>query len=181
MGQNRRMLPFLVQPGLLLVGSLGLASGAGPLERATSEPPELLDQRGRADGLLRHRGRVVVALVADLGALRRIKAWEVELRERIEPGSQEIRFLRVADAPQGRGITRQSVIDKLEGRVPDEVSILIDLDGTWRRAYGLRTHRPNVLLFDRRGRLVRTLRANSEAALADRVVEWIDELRAGDP
>lgn len=167
--------------GLLLVASLALHARASLSERATAEPADLLDQRGLADGLRRHRGRVVVALVAELRALRHIKPWELELRERMLPEAEEVRFLRVADAQEGRGITRESVVEKLEGRVPSDVSVLIDLQGSWRRAYGLETRRPNVLLFDRQGRLVRIVRGNSAPALADRVSGWIDELRAGTP
>jgi hypothetical protein len=157
---------------LLLV----LTGAASTLADETQEPPELVDQLGRADGLRAHRGRVVVGLVADLRALRHLKAWEVELRDRLGDAAEEIRFLRVADAPPDRGVTRERVLDKLDGRVPDEVSILVDLEGTWRQTYALETRRPNVLLFDVDGRLRRTVRGTVDPEIAERVAAWALEL-----
>jgi hypothetical protein len=119
---------------------------------------------------------VVVALVAELRGLRRLKDWEVELRDRLGDAAGEVRFLRVADAPENRGVTRERVLDKLEGRVPEEVSVLIDLDGAWRRAYGLDTRRPNVLVFAVDGGLRRTVLGEPGGEIAERVAHWIREL-----
>jgi len=154
----------------VLFGSVSTFADEAP------EPPELVDQLGRSDGLRAHRGSVVVGLVADLRALRHLKAWEVELRDRLGGVAEELRFLRVADAPEDRGVTRERVLDKLDGRVPDDVSILVDLEGTWRRTYALQTRRPNVLLFDVDGRLRRTIRGTVDPEIAERVTGWIREL-----
>jgi len=156
---------------------LAFAGAASTFADEAQEPPVLVDQLGRSDGLRAHRGRVVVGLVADLRALRHLKAWEVELRDRLGDAAEEIRFLRVADAPENRGVTRERVIDKLDGRVPDEVSILVDLEGSWRNAYGLETRRPNVLLFDVDGRLRHTVRGTVDPEIAERVAAWVLELQ----
>jgi hypothetical protein len=165
--------PFLLERAaiaalLLLVG--GAATSA-------VEPPALLDQLGRTDSLAAHRGQIVVVLAADLRALRGLRAWELALRDRLGSLAEKIQFLRVADAPPDRGITRERVLDKLEGRVPDDVRILIDVEGTWREAYDLVTRQPNVLVFDRDGRLLHTLRGQCEPGAVERVALRILELK----
>jgi hypothetical protein len=124
-------------------------SGAeGPVDHVV-----LLDQHGKGDSLEAHRGRLVVALVVQARRLRQLKGWEMQIREALED-PEAVHFLRVADIRPGRGTTRASVLAKLEGRVPPDVSILIDLAGEWREGFGLDTSKPNVLLFDVDGRLV---------------------------
>jgi hypothetical protein len=50
-------------------------------------PPALRDQLGRADGLERHRGTTVVALVVTAKRLRSLRGWQLELDKRV-PGVQ---------------------------------------------------------------------------------------------
>jgi hypothetical protein len=144
----------------------------------------LLDQHGKADSLGAHRGRRVIALIAQARRLRHLKGWEVQIREALED-PEAVDFLRVADVRPGRGTTRERVLAKLDGRVPPEVSILIDLEGAWREGFGLDTQEPNVLLFDAQGRLVHRFlgRVSRRAAaqVAARVAELGERPSGGTP
>jgi hypothetical protein len=73
----------------------------------------LVDQLDREDALDRHRGQPVLAMVVEAGRLRQLRAWELALRERVP----EVDLFRVADVPTGRGVTRERVLDRLDGRV----------------------------------------------------------------
>jgi hypothetical protein len=99
----------------------------------------------------------------------------MELREALED-PEVVGFLRVADVRPGRGATRERILSKLEGRVPPEVSILIDLEGEWRRAFGLDTSRPNVLLFDVDGRLVHRIEGPVTPRVAAQIAARVAEL-----
>ncbi len=177
--------------GTLSLGRLGTAclpallALAGPgrsawCSEAVATPPRLLDQHGHPAGLADHAGQLVVVLVVELRGLRSLKAWELAVRERVER-EEELRFLRVADVRPGRGITREKVLQKLGNRVPEEVSILIDLEGAWREAYRLDTATPNLLLFDGDGRLVHLFRGHSSPQLVCLVAERLAEMRARGP
>jgi hypothetical protein len=111
-------------------------------------------------------------MVVTVRRLRNLKAWETELLERREG----IDFLRIADIPADPPTTRERVARKLSSRVPDEVSILIDLDRRWAREMNLDTGRPNLLLFDREGELAATFRGRMEPELLEEVLAAIDRL-----
>jgi hypothetical protein len=125
---------------------------------------ELTDQHGQRDSVARHRDEVLVTMVVTASRLRNLKAWERELRERFP----ELRFVRIADVPQDPPVTLERVANKLAQRVPEEVSVLIDLERRWADELELETDRPNLLLFDRRGRLASAIRGRAEPDLLDR-------------
>jgi hypothetical protein len=133
---------------------------------------ELVDQHGVADSLAAHRDHQVVVMVVTVGRLRNLKAWEREIRQRHET----IRFLRIADIPDEPPVTRERVARKLAARVPEEISILIDMERRWARELELDTGRPNLLLFDREGKLAASFRGRMEADLLGEVLAAIDRL-----
>lgn len=135
---------------------------------------ELRDQHGETDSLAAHRGEVVVVMVVTARRLRNLRPWEKDLRDRF-PG---LSFLRIADIPEDSPVTHEKVASKLVKRVPEEVSILIDLEGRWSRGLDLDTDRPNVLVIDREGRLVDSVRGRHEAELAARLGAALDGLAA---
>lgn len=127
-----------------------LAALAAVLLAAVSpaDSVRLRDQRGREDGLASHRGHPTVALVVTARKLRSVKGWEVALRERCPAA----RFLRVADVPRDPPTTHDEVARKLAGRVPDEVAVLIDLEGAFAAALALPVAEVSAVVFDRDGR-----------------------------
>jgi hypothetical protein len=128
-------------------------------------PPPIPDQHGRLHGLADHQGRPVAALVVTVGRLRHIRGWEVELGRRFP----ELRFLRAAHVPPRPGTSRESVAKALRGRVPDEVPVMIDMEGAWAAAYGLDPGDVNVLLFDRGGARVFSYRGRRDERSLARV------------
>ena len=132
----------------------------------------LTDQRGRTDRLVDHRDRVVLVMVVTAKRLRNLKAWERDLHERFEA----LDFLRVADVPSEPPVTVEQVSAKLVRRVPERVSILIDIERAWATQLELDTQRPNLLLYDRQGRLAAQFRGRHEPELAARVADEIARL-----
>lgn len=136
---------------------------------------ELVDQLGNSGSLTDHRDQVVVVMVVTARRLRNLKAWEKDLRDRYD----DIHFLRVADIPRDPPVTHEQVARKLAKRVPEEVSIFIDIEGQWARELELDTGRPNLLLFDRDGRLAAAFRGRWEAASSEEVYAALDQLTGG--
>jgi hypothetical protein len=158
---------------------LGLAVSILMLTAAPGEVPpvagvELRDQHGETDSLAAHRGEVVVAMVVTARRLRNLRPWERDLKDRLP----EVSFLRIADVPEDPPVTYEKVARKLAKRVPEEISILIDLERRWSKALDLDTDRPNLLLIDRQGRLVEAFRGRHDPELADRVSAALEGLVA---
>jgi hypothetical protein len=157
--------------------ALGLVLAATLLSGAASDVANqaLQDQFGRTDSLAAHDGQVVLVMVVTAKRLRNLKAWERDLRERVA----DLEVIRIADVPRSDPpVTREHVVDKLVRRVPDEVSVLIDLEGRWAQAFELDTARPNLLLFDRDGGLAGQYRGLHQATTAEQVARRISELRS---
>jgi len=112
----------------------------------------LRDQHGQQDSLAEHRGHVVVVTVVTARRLRNIKPWERNLRERFDG----IHYLRIADVPADSRADHDAVAARIRERVPEGVSVLIDMDRVWATELQLDTERPNLLIIDRDGRLVAT-------------------------
>jgi len=143
----------MLQPlmSMLLAGAV-VAGSAGGIDAVRST--ELEDQHGNSDSLAAHRGEVVVVMVVTARRLRNLKPWERELRERFD----RLVYLRIADVPSDSPADTESVAAKLQERVPDDVSVLIDMERIWATALDLDTDRPNLLLIDRDGELVTSIR-----------------------
>lgn len=132
----------------------------------------LRDQRGREDSLRNHQGQVVLVEVIDARRLRRLKSWEETLRERVDG----FHAMRIADVPRDPPVTHDEVADKLRERVPEDVPVLIDLEGEWARSLELETSQPNILVFDREGRLVSSYRGRLNRFLEEYVVRDLEDL-----
>lgn len=133
---------------------------------------ELRDLEGNLDSLDAHRGQAVVVMVVNARRLRTLKAWEKDLRDRFA----DLHYLRIADVPRDPPTTYERVVAKLGQRVPEEVPVLIDMDGAWSTALGLDTDRPNLLLVRPDGTLAATFEGRHGLELADRVAASLREL-----
>jgi len=152
---------------------VSLLLGAVVLGQAPSVAElELTDQYGASERLSAHDDHVVVVMVVTAKRLRNLKAWEKELRERYA----DVQFLRIADVPEEPPVSLEQVAKKLRARVPEEVSILIDVDRQWARGLELDTDRPNLLLIDRDGKLAAAFRGREEPDLLDQVCAALDSL-----
>jgi hypothetical protein len=155
---------------LLLIPALFGALIVGQAPDVAEYP--LFDQHGEADRLTDHTGEVVVVMIVTARRLRNLKALENDLRERYE----NVFFLRIADVPERPPVTREDVARKLDKRVPEEVSILIDIDRRWASELELDTEYPNLLLFDREGKFTAAFTGRAEPALLDEIHTVMDEL-----
>lgn len=113
-------------------------------------PGALRDQHGFSGGLDKQSSQIQIAIVVSAKRLRRIKPWEKALLE-YDDG---LRLIRVADVPQSTSVQYQQVADKLKKRLPEDVNVLIDLDGLWVGAFDLDSSHPSVLIFSQAGRLL---------------------------
>ena len=145
---------------------------AGSEELPTAATLELPDQLGGSDSVAAHRGQVAVAMVVTARRLRNLKGWQRELQERFD----DVDFVLIADVPADPPVTWEQVAKKLAQRVPDEVPVLIDLERRWATELELDTERPNLLLFDREGRLASRFRGRKEEALVEEVGRALAEL-----
>jgi hypothetical protein len=155
---------------LLLSSALLCALTVGQIPDVAEQ--NLLDQHGVADRLADHSDQVVVVMVVTARRLRNLKALEKDLQARYE----NLHFLRIVDVPEEPPVTREDVARKLDKRVPEEISILIDVERHWARQLELDTQRPNLLLFDRDGRFAAAFRGRAEPELLDELHVALDEL-----
>jgi hypothetical protein len=113
---------------------------------------ELLDQYGVPDSLEARGEQVRVVIVVSAKRLRRLKPWEEALWNEYP----DLPIVRVADIPRTAPTSYDDVAAKLRKRLPEDVSVLIDLDGVWAERYGLDVSVPNLLIFAPDGTLVAT-------------------------
>lgn len=139
---------------------------------ALAAPAPLRDQFGAEDGLARHRGTTVLAMVVTAKQLRALKGFEVELGKRLEGVS----FLRVVDVPERPKVSWERVAEKLRERVPRQVPIGIDLERSWATAFELDTSEVNVLVFDAEGELASRFRGRRKKPLLDEIVAAVERL-----
>jgi len=137
--------PLLYSTLLIFLSSVSLAAQIG----VTDAVAPLRDQFGVAGGLAQHSGQVQVAIVVTAKKLRRLKPWERALRENYP----DLPVLRVADVPVTAPTEHEQVAEKLRKRLPEDVVVLIDLDGAWSQRYQLDVSVPNLLVFDAGGEL----------------------------
>lgn len=160
------MFPFVIS---LVVSSL-VAVSQDPV--GTVSHVLLRDQHGFQDRPAEHRGHVVVVTVVTAKRLRNIKPWERHLRERFD----DIHYLRIADVPGDSKASYDAVAAKIRERVPEGVSVLIDMDRVWATELQLDTERPNLLIIDRDGRLVATSGGLFSPELLEPVVDQLEVL-----
>jgi hypothetical protein len=124
---------------------------------AWAQPPALADQYGNNSGLENYAGQPVVAIIVSGRKLRHVKAWEEALRK----GFPQLLSLRVVDITDEPRPTYEQVAKKLLKRVPEDVSIIIDLDNLWATEYGLDTDEACLLLFDAHGNVMAQFRGRA--------------------
>ena len=161
---------------LLLVLTLGAVSPGAARDVGPLAELRLRDQRGQEDSLGSHRGRVVLVTVVHAKRLRKLKGWEAALRERLDG----VDYIRIADVPADPPVTHDQVAEKLRERVPEDVSVLIDLERKWALSLELDTDQPNLLIFDREGRLVSSYRGGRNRFLEAYVSKDLEELLEAD-
>ena len=132
----------------LLAALVGLAFTGGFV--CADPMVELKDQFGEVSSLAQHLGEIQLAIVVTAKRLRRMKPWEREIREHYP----DLALLRVADVPRSSPTEFARVAEKLRKRLPDDVAVLIDLEGNWAGYFDLDVSVPNVLIFDREGELI---------------------------
>lgn len=152
---------------------LGLLSQSTP-SLASLEHVQLRDQYGSTDSLAAYRGNVVVVMVVDAKRLRNLRPWARELRSQFET----LNTILIAEVPVDPPTTYERVVEKLNERIPDDVSILIDMESLWAQTLDLDASRPNLLLVDRAGKLSATYRGKHEPGLAATVVKHLEVLMA---
>ena len=112
--------------------------------------PILLDQFGEPVSLTATTDQVQIAIVVSARRLRRIKPWEKAMRQEFP----DLVVVRIADVPRSSPTEYEKVAQKLRKRLPEDLSVGIDLDGQWSAALDLDTQVPNILLFDATGTLI---------------------------
>ena len=139
--------------GLLSAGLLlALGAGAdGAIDSAVDiESLALKDQYGVVGGLDSTAGELQIAIVVSAKRLRRIKPWEQAIRN----FNDDLQLIRVADIPRSAPTEFSSVAAKLKKRLPEDLSVLVDLEGIWVNAFALDSSVPNILVFDGNGQLL---------------------------
>jgi Tfp pilus assembly protein PilN len=160
---------------LLIAMVLGTTATDQPARFDELSHAKLRDQYGQEECLADHRGTVVVVMVVTAKRLRNIRPWEEELRQHFE----EVDYLRITDVPEDSPASHEQIAEKLTERVPDGVSVLIDLDRLWATTLELDTERPNLLLIDADGRLIEGFRGKHSPELAREVVEALQVIVGG--
>jgi len=127
-----------------------LVAAASEREFETEFDLELRDQFGVTGGLSEAGALLQLAIVVSAKRLRRIKPWEQAIRGYDE----QIPLIRVADVPRSAPTEFEAVAAKLRKRLPEDVNVLIDLQGVWVDRFKLDSSVPNVLVFDGQGRLL---------------------------
>lgn len=122
----------------------------GAATATSRETLTLKDQYGHTGGLAADASGLQVAIVVSAKRLRRIKPWEQAIR-RIDT---DVPLIRVADVPRTAPTEYDAVAEKLRKRLPEDLNVLIDLDGVWMKTFDLDTSVPNVLIFNGAGDLL---------------------------
>ena len=127
----------------------------------------LKDQFGKADGPGRHRGSAVLLIYGKVAGMRRMKTWEERIR-RDAPGGLIV--LRGLDARSARGEkTEAEVNERLQQNVPADISILVDWDGDFVRAYRLPDADVSTTVLDATGKACLTVAGSATQETLDRV------------
>ena len=115
----------------------------------------LKDQFGKLDGPARHQGQAVLLIYGKVEGMRRMKAWEDNLRRTV-PGTLVV--LRGLDARSAQGKkTEAEVNERLQRNVPDDIAILVDWNGDLVQAYGLPDAEVSTTILDAKGRACSTV------------------------
>ena len=150
-----RLRPAAALGSLLAVVVLVTGATASPaLAQETQGGLLLKDQFGNVDGPPRHRGQPVLLIYGKVEGMRRMKAWEERLRDKV-PGALVV--LRGLDAREAQGKkTETEVNERLQLNVPRDIAILVDWKGDLSRAYGLPDANVSTTILDAQGKSCHT-------------------------
>ena len=157
---------------MLLLG----ASGAHAADSEQLARLALMDQFGAPGGLVNDADGLQVAIVVSAKRLRRLKAWEQAIRQI----DTDVPIVRVADVPRTAPTEYESVAEKLRKRLPEDVNVLVDLEGVWAETYTLDVNVPNVLIFDGAGTLLATHSGMFKKSYAEALEADLDPQYSGD-
>ena len=122
---------------------------AGAMALNAASLPALPDQFGDEIVALGASPTVRVGIIVSAKRLRRIRKWETALRERFP----DLEIFRVADVPRSAPTDYEDVAEAFRKRLPEDLSVGIDLEGSWAAALDVDTSVPSILVFDARGEL----------------------------
>jgi predicted RND superfamily exporter protein len=150
-----RLRPAAALGSLLAVVVLVTGTTGTSLAQETQGSLLLKDQFGNVDGPPRHRGQAVLLIYGKVEGMRRMKAWEERLRDKM---SGTLVVLRGLDARSARGKkTEAEVNERLQLNVPHDIAILVDWNGDLVRAYGLPDADVSTTILDANGRACHTV------------------------
>lgn len=145
----------------------GLLMSGTALAQESRREILLKDQFGKVDGPGRHRGHAVLLIYGKVAGMRRMKAWEERIREKV-PGNLVV--LRGLDARGARGEkTEAEVNERLQQNVPSEIGILVDWNGDLVRAYDLPGADVSTTILDAKGKACHTAAGSVTPEALDRV------------
>src|SRR5262245_35742823 len=117
----------------------------------------LKEQFGKTDGPGRHRGQPFLVIFGTVDGMRRMKAWEDQIRDKV-PGAKTLIILRGLDARRAIGqMTEAEVNERLQQNVPADIAILVDWKGQFIRAYALPDVDVSTTVVDTGGKTCRTV------------------------
>jgi len=135
----------------------------------------LKDQFGKVDGPGQHRGHVVLLIYGKVAGMRRMKAWEERIRQKV-PGTLIV--LRGLDARSARGEkTEAEVNERLQLNVPADISILVDWNGDFVRAYRLPDADVSTTILDATGKACQTVAGSVTSEALDQVRRVLVQVR----
>ena len=131
------------------------------------QPPMLQDQYGQNSGLGDYTGEAGLAIGVTPRKLRWIGRWEETIRAEM-PGLISIRIADVTERPPPE---HKKVADMLRKKVPEDISVLIDLQSNWANHYTLETSEPCLVLFDSDHHVVAKFRGRPKGELVNDVMD----------
>jgi hydrophobe/amphiphile efflux-3 (HAE3) family protein len=152
-----------------------IVQASRPLSAATSDL-KLKDQYGREDGPALHRGAPLLLIYGRPPDLRRMKTWEVKVKEK---AGKEIQVLRAVDARTVQGKkTEAQVNERLQSMVPKEIAILVDWNGELAKSLSLSGEEVSASLLDPKGKVCCTVVGPAQDAPLNQVLETLASVRA---
>jgi hypothetical protein len=161
---------------LVLISTVSSLLGGG-VALAQPSPQDILlkDQFGKVDGPGQHRGHAVLLIYGKVAGMRRMKAWEERIRQNV-PGALIV--LRGLDARAARGEkTEAEVNERLQLNVPADISILVDWNGDFVRAYRLPDADVSTTVLDATGKACETVAGSVTPEALDQVRRVLAQVR----
>jgi hypothetical protein len=114
---------------------------------------EFKDQAGQTRRVTASNGSPTLVIIVTARRLRTVRPWQRAVLERWE----DLQAVLIADVPSTPPPDYERVAKKLSQRVPEGVSVLIDIDRVWASEFDLDTSKPQLLVLDIDGELIYSL------------------------